>query len=129
MTPEQKLKWAILLKAADFDDITLCDAVTAENVDSLYAQKNQNWALQDARNDVRCSGQKTGLECEWSRHYESDAVAAQMPDGTWVGWTYWYGGGKHGEPDAVEWMGDAYDLTCIQEQVTVTQFTFAKATT
>ena len=126
MTPQQKLKHAILLKAADFDNITLCEAVTADNVDHLYEQKDQNWELQDARNEIRCGGTKTGLECDWSRHYESDAVAAQMPDSSWVGWTYWYGGGKHGEPEAVEWMEDAYPLTCEEKQVTVMQRTFTK---
>lgn len=126
MTPQQKLKHAILLKAADFDNITLCEAVTADNVDHLYEQKDQNWELQDARNEIRCCGTKTGLECDSSRNYESDSIAAQMPDGSWVGWTYWYGGGKHGEPEAVEWMEYAYDLTCEEKQVTVTQRTFTK---
>lgn len=27
----------------------------------------------------------------------------QAPDGTWVGWTYWYGGGKYAEPSAIPW--------------------------
>ena len=126
MTPQQKLKHAILLKAADFDNITLCEAVTAENVDRLYEQKDLNWQLQDARNEIRCSGTETGLKCDWNRNYESDAVAAQMPDGSWVGWTYWHGGGKHGEPEAMPWIEDAYDLTCEEKQVTVTQRTFTK---
>ena len=126
MTPQQKLKHAILLKAADFDNITLCEAVTAANVDRLYEQKDLNWQLQDARNEIRCSGTETGLKCDWNRNYESDAVAAQMPDGSWVGWTYWHGGGKYGEPEAVEWIAHAYDLACEEKQVTVTQRTFTK---
>lgn len=129
MTPEQKIKHAILLLAAQRGNITLQEgqAITADNVDEIYDANDQNWELQDARNEMRASGTKTGLGCESSRHYESDAVAKQMPDGSWVGWTYWYGGGKHGEPEAVDWMDSAYNLDCKEEQVTVTQRTFTKA--
>ena len=126
MTPQQKLKHAILLKAVVFENIANPGPINAANVDQLYEDNDQDWELQDARNEIRCSGTETGLKCDWSRNYESDAVAAQMPDGSWVGWTYWYGGGKHGEPEAVEWIAYAYDLACKEEQVTVTQRTFTK---
>jgi hypothetical protein len=53
----------------------------------------------------------------------------QMPDGTWVGWTYWYGGGKHGEPSAMPWIEDAYNLDCKEERVMMTKRTFTKAET
>ncbi len=45
-----------------------------------------------------------------------------MLDGSWVGWTFWYGGGKHGEPGNVPWMEDAYDLTFTLEAVVVKRF-------
>ena len=125
MTPEQKLKHAILLKAADFADEVPPD-VTAENVDALYealVDADGHW---DAKSEIRCSGEETGLPCEYSRHYEAKAVAAKMPDGSWVGWTYWYGGGKHGEPEAVEWMEDAYALDLKEEEKLVTVRTFTK---
>ena len=67
---------------------------------------------------------ETGLKCEWSRHYESKAVAMKFPDGSWVGWTYWYGGGKHGEPSSIEWMDDAYDVDCHEEEKMVVVQTF-----
>lgn len=128
MTPEQKLKHAILLLAAKQEYITLQDGleITSENVDELYDENDQDWELQDARNEIRCSGEETGIGAPYSRHYESDSVAAQMPDGSWVGWTYWYGGGKHGEPEAVDWMEDAYDLSCTEKQVTITKREFTK---
>lgn len=129
MTPEQKLKHAILIKAADFDNITLVGEVTAENVDRLYEQKDQNWELQDARNETRCGDVETDLPSQHSRHYEAKEVAAKMPDGSWVGWTYWYGGGKHGEPEAIDWMDEAYDLTCVEEEKVVTVRTFTKVET
>ena len=45
---------------------------------------------------------------EWrdSRHYECKAVAKKIGD-RWVCWLYWFGGGKHGEPDAIDWIEDA----------------------
>ena len=128
MTPEQKLKWAILLKAVAWGDIANPGEITAKNVDALYEANNQDGGLQDATSEVRCSGEETNIKAPYSRNYECNSVAAKMPDGTWVGWPYWYGGGKHSEPEAIDWMDDAYDLTCTEEQVTVTQRTFTQAT-
>lgn len=127
MTPAQKIKHLILIRRADLADEP-APVVTAENIDQLFdeAEENDDGNLQDARSEIRCSGVETGLECDWSRHYESDAVAAQAPDGSWVGWTYWYGGGKHGEPEAIDWIEDAYNLSCIEEQKMVTVRTFSK---
>lgn len=127
MTPEQKIKHLILNRRAELADES-APVVTAENVDDLYeeAETNDDGNLQDARNEVRCSGIETNLGCDWSRHYESKAVAAQAPDGSWVGWTYWYGGGKHGEPEAIDWIEDAYDVACVEEQKIVTARTFTK---
>lgn len=122
MTPEQKIKWAILTR---FTDRQL-PPVTSENIDDLYdelREKNEHW---DAESDFRRGEVETELECDWSRHYESKAVAAKMPDGSWVGWTYWYGGGKHGEPGAVDWMDAAYNLDCKEEEKLVTVRTFTK---
>ena len=83
--------------------------------------------VQEARSEVRSSGIETGLPCKGSCHYESESVAAKMPDGSWVGWTYWYGGGKYGEPESIDWMDDAYDLDCAEEEKVVTVRTFSKA--
>jgi hypothetical protein len=56
------------------------------------------------RASMRGGEEETSLPCPGSRLYETKSVAAPMLDGTWVGWTYFYGGGKHGEPevDAVD---------------------------
>lgn len=84
----------------------------------------ENGCLGDRILDFRSIGTNTDLKCEYSRHYESDAVAAKLSDGTWVGWTYWYGGGKHGEPEGIEWMSDAYEVNCIEEEKLVVVQTF-----
>lgn len=129
MTPEQKLKHLVLLKSVDFGAEPLPEPITAETIDELYdeCEGNDGGELQDARSEIRSSGEETdGIDSPYSRHYESHAVACQYLDGSWVGWTYWYGGGKFGQPEAIDWMDEAYDLTCTEEQVTVTQRTFAK---
>ena len=122
MTPCQKLKWAVVATAASFEDDS-SPPYPCEDIDDLYDELEEP---QDAESEVRSGEVETGLECEWSRHYESKAVAMKMPDGSWVGWTYWYGGGKHGEPSAVEWMEHAYNVNCVEEQKMMTVRKFAK---
>lgn len=125
MTPEQKLKWAILAKAAEFGD-TAPPPYPCHNVDGLYDELVDSGNHWDAMSLVREGQVATELYCESSRHYESMAVAMEMPDGSWVGWTYWFGGGKHGEPYAIEWMESAYSVDCKQEEKLVVVRTFAR---
>ncbi len=115
MTPEQKLKWAVLAKVAKWGDLPAPE-YPCSNADELYdalVESGEHW---DGTNEVRSAGIETGLNCASSRHYESHAVAMKMPDGSWVGWTYWHGGGKHGEPEAIDWMDEAYDVDCHEEE-------------
>ena len=124
MKPYDLLKWAVLNKHAEFKGKPE-PVVTAENLPELWGafrEEDDN----DSINEVRCSGEESELPCEWSRHYESKAVAAQMPDGQWVGWTYWYGGGKHGEPAEMDWMGSAYFVTFKEEARVVKVFSMVE---
>lgn len=127
MTPEQKIKQLILLCfVTDDQRIAEIEALSADGVDERYddlVENNEHW---DGLQDVREGQVETGLPCEWSRHYESKSVAARAIDGSWVGWTYWYGGGKHGDPEEIDWIGDAYDLSCVEEEKVVTVQTFSK---
>ena len=79
MTPEQKLKHAILLKQYAWDKTEPTESITAENIDRLYDAAEDDggngWGLQDARSEVRCGGMLTQLPTPSSRHYEADAVA------------------------------------------------------
>lgn len=121
MTPKQRVKWLILEKGRSWGGEL--PVITSENIDALYDEREEDW--QDARDEVRCSGIETGIESkQWSRHYECEEVAAQCPDGKWVGWTYWHGGGKYGEPSEVEWIDDAYDVDVVEEEKVVTVRTF-----
>lgn len=124
MTPEQKIKALILAVIARWNEQEV-PAITAENVDDLYDEADDD-QLQDARNEVRAGEFETDISAPYSRHYEAKSVAAQAPDGSWVGWTYWFGGGKHGEPEAIDWMDEAYDLACVEEEKLVTVRTFSK---
>ena len=125
MTPEQKVKLLILIRHSELTDTPLAD-ITAENIDAIYDSTED---LYDAINEVRSCHIETDVPIPYSRasrYYESKSVAAQLPDGSWVGWTYWYGGGKHGEPEAVNWIDEAYDLSVSEEEKLVVVRTFKR---
>lgn len=128
MTPEQKVKFLILVSAAEMAGESAPDftSLTGAQIDADFEALSNEDVCWDATSAVREGEVETSLPCEWSRHYESKAVAAKLPDGSWVGWTYWYGGGKHGEPEAVDWMEEAYDLACVEEEKMITVRTFTK---
>ena len=126
MTPTQKIKWLVLAKAAQWSEAEL-PPYPCPSVDDLYDAAWEREELYDAVSEVRGSGEETGIEAGWSRHYESKGVAARLPDGSWVGWTYWYGGGKHSDPGSVPWMEDAYDVTMREETRVVRVFAKADA--
>lgn len=99
---------------------------TPEAVRERYAalqedEEKQDW-LTDNEAGLRQGQERTGLPCGYSRHYSSAAVAAEMLDGSWVGWTYFYGGGKHGQPSEMPWMEDAYRVAWSEETVVVKKF-------
>jgi len=122
-TPEQKIKWIILERAKEQNYTQYTDVVTPKNVDDLYYDVRGDFYY--IKNELREGDFETGLPCEYSRHYESYSVATKAPDGTYVGWTYWYGGGKHGEPEAIDWMNEAYDVDCLEEEKLVLVRTFS----
>lgn len=129
MTPEQLIKREIIHRAIQSDsDLKWEGELTADNIDEVYESLGDDSdTLNDLeRWDFRAGEVETGIECETSRHYESKSVACKLSDGTWVGWTYWYGGGKHAEPECVDWMSDAYILDVTEEEKLVTVRTFQK---
>lgn len=128
MTPEQKIKATILHVAWEYKDdndiweIDNISELTEDNVDDLYHDMD----LYDIEYDFRGGEVETGLPTEFSRHYECEEVAAKMFDSTWVGWTYWHGGGKHGEPESIPWKEYAYNLSVKEEEVMTIKRTFTK---
>jgi hypothetical protein len=126
VTAEQKIKYQILLEAIRHGWLELeLGHDDINNVDELFQQFIDD--LWDAKNEFRQGEFETDIKCDYSRHYESKSVAAKLWDGSWVGWTYWYGGGKHGEPEAIDWMDEAYFLDCVEEEKLVVVRTFSKA--
>ena len=140
MTAQQKVKALILMRYRQWGNTVpeltkeTIDAtgntvpeLTKETIDATWQKLQEMDNVRDAMNDIRSGSDITGLpDRQWSRNYESDEVGAKLPDGSWVGWTHWQGGGKNGEPEAIDWISDAYDITCTEEQKMVTVRRFAK---
>lgn len=123
LTPEQCIQKRIVEIYKEQADDNNLPEITDESWQEIWDDLSDDSELGDATEELRSSGIETGIESEWSRHYESKSVAAMMTDGTWIGWTYWFGGGKHGEPEAIDWMDSAYFLDCREELRPVKIFT------
>lgn len=118
MTPKQAIKKQILINNELITDSCL---LSPDEIDDLYDEHLYEIDVEEFREGEV----ETTIPCDFSRHYESNSVAAQC-EGQWVGWTYWYGGGKHGNPEEIEWMDDAYFCTVTEKEVLVTVQTFTK---
>ena len=126
MTPETKIKATILLQAREsWGESFIGDphSMTEDEIIDLY---DESESALDIAYDFREGDVETDIDCGCSRHYELKSVASEMFDGSWVGWTYWYGGGKFGNPEEIPWMEDAYDLDCVEEEKLVIVRTFSK---
>lgn len=122
---EESLKNETFDSAIDHRTTPLTTEALIETVwnDWSNSSKGNFW---DAKNAFRESGEDSGIPSrQHSRYYESDEVARQLNDGTWVGWTYWHGGGKHGEPEAIDWIESAYFPQVKEEIKTLTVRTFS----
>lgn len=133
LSPELVLKREILLfvcehfisdvedKSLTAEDISILrsppETCAFDRVESLWEQQlyeDEYGLLASAMSEFNGEGVETNLEPRsYSRHYESKEVAYPVTGSSslWLGWTYWYGGGKHGDPGAIDWMPDAYLLT------------------
>lgn len=125
MTTDQKLCLYIIRDAVAAGAVTeeVPDPILEDDIHGLFDALASVGALQDSMCELRGGTVETGLPSPSSRCYEGTEVAAMMPDGSWVGWTYWHGGGKHGDPDAIDWIADAYELqretaSVVAEEVT-----------
>lgn len=129
LTATQKAKYLVLVTLNSWRKTDLPEMSNGAELDALYATEhaNDDGYFQDARNESRNGTEANGITVtESSRHYDIDAHVGELPDGTWVGWWHLYGGGKHGEPEAYDWVGNAFDVDHTSEVVTVTKHTFKK---
>jgi len=104
----------------DFNEGSVVDAIWAAEGNPKHPDFG-DWLWQ-ALEEFRGSGEESGLGGEWNRNYETKGRARKLPDGTWVGWTYWYGGGKHGNAHEIPWIDDAYYVTMREETRVVRTF-------
>lgn len=95
--------------AADMLRNHISELVAAGKFDSVY--------------EFRTEGGIDSDVCPWSdRNYECDGKAVQIADGRWIGYPYWYGGGKHGEPGLLPWIDEAIWLESWTETIEVRKF-------
>lgn len=130
LTAAQKAKYLVLVTLSRWKKAELPVLETGEQLDELYAteEANDDGRFQDARNDTRNGVEAAEISAPSSRNYEVDAHVGELPDGTWVGWWHYYGGGKHSDPDnAIDWIAHAFDVTHKAEVITTTKHTFTKA--
>lgn len=129
MTAEYEIKKHILLELKKSeDDFPFIDDLETESSlnyhwNALCDDDQWDDLVQDAMDIFRESfSHRTEIKADYSRHYDSTSVAAQLSNGKWVGWIYWSGGGKHGEPGSIDWIEDAYFLKAIPKVVTTFDF-------
>lgn len=135
-TPQDYIYKDILDSILDsYEDINLLNGeeVTLENARDIYNHPEEY--LEDDISDIiyeyTYEYRHTGEECNLysnksSRHYDDTFVVKQIND-VWVGWTYWTCGGKHGEPESIDWISDAEFVKVQSEEVvTVVKRTFMR---
>lgn len=90
----------------------------------------------DITNEMRELGEEhNDLLKEPSRHFEIDYYVREFTGVTengkiiskWIGWNYYYGGGKHAYPEDIDWIPDAEFVKVKSEEVvTVIKRTFER---
>ncbi len=95
---------------------------TTEIIESVWEFFNETAETQDVKEAFRRGEKNTFIATQYSDHFDCRSVAAQMPDGTWVGWNYWYGGRNGAKPEAIEWMENAYEVSFHEETIIVKRF-------
>ncbi len=117
LTPTQRLKWALLHNCGYAVEDTSPEGIEARFVESANGPLDVN--------EARWEGVDTNLYMpdHVERHYECDQKALQCPDGQWVGYPLYYGGGKHSCPEEIPWLSRAYIVECREEMRLVQTFT------
>ena len=114
---ELKVKSANLVDPLDFDERKckeIYDSIrTSVLLDSLI----------EVEEEIRVGNVRTGLVPEFRSYVESEAVAIPVTGipSLYIGWTYFFGGGKYSEPNAIEWMENCY-LVKAKDRVQTVRF-------
>lgn len=98
---ELKAKSLNLTNPLDFDE-KQCKDIYDSIVDSPLSGY-----LSDVKSELREGKVETELIPEACGYFESEAVAIPITGmlDLYVGWTYFFGGGKHSNPESIEWQG------------------------
>lgn len=110
----EKYKTLNVEKVYDFDE---------KELEEFYEEiKYGEWEdyVRDVVSGFRYSGENIDDKVYEDRYYCYRDVATKITglDDLYLGWTYYFGGGKHAQPQEVEWMEDCYLLTCREVEET-----------
>lgn len=116
MTPQEKIKQKVVFH------LTQKLMETPDRIEDAYDELDED-AKQNYLSELREGEYETDIPKEYCRYYETKSMAIEALDGSWVGFTYYFGGGKHSNPEEIEWMEDAYDLNMVaKEEVVVVKY-------
>ena len=122
------VKLEIIKRAATKNDILIFkDEYSSEMIDEMYGDA-LNGEYSDEVNEesynIRHDGEEINLPATCtSRHYEVDTHVLNI-DGKWIAFDYYYGGGKHSDPDSIDWLDTCRFVCCEEKVVTQTIRTF-----
>lgn len=82
--------------------------------------------FQEILYEIRDEGFEVNLSTKtYSRHYEVDCYVLEI-EGKWIAYDYYYGGGKHGEPEEFDWLSTCRYVNCEERVVTKVERTFSE---
>lgn len=116
-TIELKAKSADLTNPLNFDEKQCEDTYRSIRTSPLSGY------LDELESELREGKVKTGLVPECGGNAESEAVAIPVSgiSNLYIGWTYFFGGGKHSNPESIEWMENCY-LVKAKDRVQTVRF-------
>jgi len=141
MKIENIIRREILLDTLSEKEIDDCDWINLSNdegVETAYKKAKEYedifsyYEICDAESEFRYSGDEVsikGLEVDGGRHYEAKRVAKKIRDGSYISWVFYYGGGKHAQPEIIDWMREedgASLVNCVETEKLVTVKDFSK---
>lgn len=126
LSPEQLIKKGIIQTLpAFYEEYSVPSLLTPEEVELAWGTAEKEDVLQDARNGFRDSGIETNLPAPFSRHYDCEIYARKIGE-EWVAFPFWYGGGRHGAPEDMPWMEEAFFVDCTETEKLVVVREFKK---
>jgi hypothetical protein len=100
-------------------DSSILDSIQNDEDFELFFKEHGDYFiddLYDCINDFRYEYDfvvKYGTsEC---RYYEAKYVVKEVEPGVFLGWNYYYGGGKHSAPDEIEWLSNLEFVDVVKE--------------